>query len=119
MEHKNKEIASSTTALPVLTSLAGQLNKAGSFDSGKEFLKNIITGNQKNIDEEGDDSTMKKTENFLNKIDQSGLNVSLSGVGVEKKFGDEEQGLNAKVFGNQPFGGQFNYGGQVGFNMKF
>ena len=74
---------------------------------------------QKKDDEEGTKSTIQKTEDFLNKINQSGLNVSTSGVGIEKKFGDEEKGFNAKVFGNQPFGGQFNYGGQLGFNMKF
>ena len=116
---ENKQIASSQNALPVLGAFASELDKAGTFDAGKEFLKGIFKGNQ---DETGDDetkSTIQKTEDFLNKINQSGINISTSGVGIEKKFGDEEKGFNAKVFGNQPFGGQFNYGGQVGFNMKF
>ena len=116
---ENKEIASSNTALPVLGAFAGELDKAGTFDSGKEFLKNIFKGNQEENDGEETKSTIEKTEDFLNKINQSGINVSTSGVGIEKKFGDEEEGFNAKIFGNQPFGGQFNYGGQVGFNMKF
>jgi len=116
---ENKEILSASNPLPVLGAFAGELDKAGTFDSGKEFLKSIFKGNQKEDDGEKTKSTIEKTEDFLNKINQTGLNVSTSGVGIEKKFGDEEQGLNAKVFGNQPFGGQFNYGGQVGFNMKF
>jgi len=116
---ENKEILSASNPLPVLGAFAGELDRAGTFDSGKEFLKSIFKGNQKETDGEKTKSAIKKTEDFLNKINQTGLNVSTSGVGVEKKFGNEEQGLNAKVFGNQPFGGQFNYGGQVGFNMKF
>ena len=116
---ENKQIASSQNALPVLGAFASELDKAGTFDSGKEFLKNIFKGNQEENDGEETKSTIQKTEDFLNKINQSGINVSTSGVGIEKKFGDEEEGFNAKIFGNQPFGGQFNYGGQVGFNMKF
>tara|TARA_Y100000401_G_scaffold112403_1_gene111788 strand:+ start:496 stop:855 length:360 start_codon:yes stop_codon:yes gene_type:complete len=119
MQHKNKEIASSTTALPVLGAFAGELDKAGTFDAGKEFLKGIFKRDQEANDGEETKSAIEKTENFLNKINQSGVNVSTSGVGIEKKFGNEEQGFNAKVFGNQPFGGQFDYGGQLGFNMKF
>ena len=116
---ENKEILSANSPLPVLGAFAGELNKAGTFDSGKEFLKSIFRDKKKETDGEKTKSTLEKTENFLNKINQTGLNVSTSGVGIEKKFGNEEQGLNAKVFGNQPFGGQFNYGGQVGFNVKF
>lgn len=116
---ENKEILSANNPLPVLGAFAGELDRAGTFDSGKEFLKSIFKGNQKETDGEKTKSAIEKTENFLNKINQTGLNVSTSGVGIEKKFGNEEQGLNAKVFGNQPFGGQFNYGGQVGFNVKF
>ena len=116
---ENKVIASSQNALPVLGAFASELDKAGTFDSGKEFLKSIFKGNQEQTGDDETKSTIQKTEDFLNKINQSGLNVSTSGVGIEKKFGDEEKGFNAKIFGNQPFGGQFNYGGQVGFNMKF
>lgn len=116
---ENKVIASSQNALPVLGAFASELDKAGTFDSGKEFLKSIFKGNQEQTGDDETKSTIQKTEDFLNKINQSGVNVSTSGVGIEKKFGDEEKGFNAKIFGNQPFGGQFNYGGQVGFNMKF
>ena len=116
---ENKEILSASNPMPVLGAFAGELNRAGTFDSGKEFLKGLFKGKQKETDGEETKSTIEKTEDFLNKINQTGINLSTSGVGIEKKFGDEEQGFNAKVFGNQPFGGQFNYGGQVGFNMKF
>ena len=116
---ENRIIASSQNALPVLGAFASELDKAGTFDSGKEFLKGIFKGGQEESNGEETKSAIQKTEDFLNKINQSGVNVSTSGVGIEKKFGDEEKGFNAKVFGNQPFGGQFNYGGQVGFNMKF
>jgi hypothetical protein len=96
-------------------------------DDDIKHLNNVIgslmikqfKGNQEETDGDETKSTIQKTEDFLNKINQSGLNVSTSGIGIEKKFGDEEKGFNAKIFGNQPFGGQFNYGGQVGFNMKF
>ena len=116
---ENKEILSASNPMPVLGAFAGELDKAGTFDSGKEFLKSIFKGNKKETDGDETKSTIEKTEDFLNKINKIGLNMSTSGVGIEKKFGDEEKGFNAKVFGNQPFGGQFNYGGQVGFNMKF
>ena len=116
---ENKTIASSQNALPVLGAFASELDKAGTFDSGKEFLKGIFKGGQEESNGEETKSAIQKTEDFLNKINQSGVNVSTSGVGIEKKFGDEEKGFNAKIFGNQPFGVQFNYGGQVGFNMKF
>ena len=116
---ENRLIASSNNPLPVLGAFASELDKAGTFDVGKEFLKDIFKGNQKENDGDETKSTIQKTEDFLNKINQSGVNVSTSGIGIEKKFGDEEKGFNAKIFGNQPFGGQFDYGGQVGFNMKF
>ena len=49
---ENKAIASSQNALPVLGAFAGELDKAGTFDAGKEFLKGIfkvdpiVTGKQ-------------------------------------------------------------------------
>ena len=43
---ENRIIASSQNALPVLGAFASELDKAGTFDSGKEFLKNIFKGNQ-------------------------------------------------------------------------
>ncbi len=86
---ENKQIASSQNALPVLGAFAGELDKAGTFDSGKEFLKNIFKGNQEETDGGETKSTIQKTEDFINKINQSGVNVSTSGVGIEKKFGDE------------------------------
>ena len=49
---ENKQIASSQNALPVLGAFASELDKAGTFDSGKEFLKNIFKGNQEENDGE-------------------------------------------------------------------
>jgi hypothetical protein len=122
---ENKLIASSNNPLPVLGAFASELDKAGTFDSGKEFLKNLLKGNKKeedfknNLEAEDKPSTLEKTQNFINRLNESPLNVSTSGVGLEKKFGSEDEGFNAKIFGNQPFGGDFQYGGQLGFNLKF
>tara|TARA_R100001163_G_C4930036_1_gene106380 strand:- start:57 stop:428 length:372 start_codon:yes stop_codon:yes gene_type:complete len=122
---EDKIIASSNSPLPVLGAFAGELDKAGTFDSGKEFLKNLLKRNKKeedfknNLETEDKPSTLEKTQNFINRLNESPLNVSTSGVGLEKKFGSEDQGFNAKIFGNQPFGGKFQYGGQLGFNLKF
>ena len=39
---ENKEILSASNPMPVLGAFAGELNRAGTFDSGKEFLKGLF-----------------------------------------------------------------------------
>jgi len=47
------------------------------------------------------------------------LSADLSGVGIEKTFGDKNQGINTTVFGRQDFGKPTQYGAKLGFNYKF
>ena len=57
---ENKQIASSQNALPVLGAFASELDKAGTFDAGKEFLKGIFKGNQEETNGEETKSTIQK-----------------------------------------------------------
>ena len=61
---ENKEILSANNPMPVLGAFAGELDKAGTFDAGKEFLKGIFKGNQKENDGDETKSTIQKTEDF-------------------------------------------------------
>ena len=47
---ENKEILSASNPMPVLGAFAGELNRAGTFDSGKEFLKGLFKGEKKETD---------------------------------------------------------------------
>jgi len=118
---ENKEILSANNPFPVLGAFAGELDKAGTFDEGKKFLKDLLNRDKNDLDtkETKESSTLEKTQNFINRLNESPLSVSTSGVGIEKKFGSEDEGFNAKVFGNQPFGGDIQYGGQLGYKLKF
>ena len=58
---ENKEILSASNPMPVLGALAGELDKAGTFDAGKEFLKGIFKGDQEETDGEETKSTIEKT----------------------------------------------------------
>ena len=65
---ENKQIASSQNALPVLGAFASELDKAGTFDAGKEFLKGIFKRwIKRKLGGEETKSTIEKTEDFLNK----------------------------------------------------
>ena len=64
-------------------------------------------------------SVIEKSQNFINKINQTGFKADLSGVGFEKTFGKKDQGLSATVYGQQDFGKPAEYGAKLGFNYKF
>ena len=132
MEDKSREIASSNNPVPIL----GQfLNESGAKDAAKDFAKNFVknrfnkkqsNNNPEFIKEEAQDDTniedtgvVEKTQNLLNRFNQTGLKADLSGVGFEKTFGNKDQGLSATVYGQQDFGRPAQFGARLGFNYKF
>ena len=125
MEGRGREIASSNNPVPIL----GQfLNESGAKDAAKDFAKNFVKNRfnkkESNNNEAQDDTNenigvVEKTENLLNRFNQTGLKADLSGVGFEKTFGNKDQGLSATVYGQQDFGRPAEYGAKLGFNYKF
>ena len=125
MEDRSREIASSNNPVPIL----GQfLNESGAKDAAKDFAKNFVKNRfnkkESNNNEAQDDTNenigvVEKTQNLLNRFNQTGLKADLSGVGFEKTFGNKDQGLSATVYGQQDFGRPTQYGARLGFNYKF
>ena len=124
MEDRSREIASSNNPVPVL----GQfLDESGAKDAAKDFAKNFVKRRfSKKEDNDGAENNtnqnvgvVEKTENLLNKFNQTGFKADLSGVGFEKTFGNKDQGLSATVYGQQDFGRPAEYGARLGFNYKF
>ena len=124
MENRSREIASSNNPVPIL----GQfLDESGAKDAAKDFAKNFVKRRfSKKEDNDGAENNtnqnvgvVEKTENLLNKFNQTGFKADLSGVGFEKTFGNKDQGLSATVYGQQDFGRPTQYGARLGFNYKF
>ena len=125
MEGRSREIASSNNPVPIL----GQfLDESGAKDAAKDFAKNFVKNRfnkkESNNNEAQDDTNenigvVEKTQNLLNRFNQTGLKADLSGVGFEKTFGNKDQGLSATVYGQQDFGKPAAYGAKLGFNYKF
>ena len=126
MENRYREIASSNNPVPIL----GQfLDETGVKDNAVNFAKNFVKdrfsrgeNNEDNTMENKDNkntNAVKKTQNFINRINQAGVKADLSGVGFEKTFGKKDQGINTTVYGRQDFGKPTEYGAKVGFNYKF
>ena len=122
MENKNREIASSNNPLPIL----GQfLDESGAKEAATNFAKNFVKSkfNKEKSNNETEDnknvSVIEKSQNFINKVNQTGFKADLSGVGFEKTFGNKDQGLSATVYGKQDFGKPADYGAILGFNYRF
>ena len=122
MENKSSEIASSNNPVPVL----GQfLEQSGAREAATNFAKNFVKNrfNKEKDNNKTEDnknvSVIEKSQNFINKINQTGFKADLSGVGFEKTFGKKDQGLSATVYGQQDFGKPAEYGAKLGFNYKF
>ena len=122
MENKSSEIASSNNPVPVL----GQfLEQSGAKEAATNFAKNFVKSsfNKEKDNNKTEDnknvSVIEKSQNFINKINQTGFKADLSGVGFEKTFGNKDQGLSATVYGKQDFGKPANYGASLGFNYRF
>ena len=122
MENKNREIASSNNPVPIL----GQfLDESGAKEAATNFAKNFVKSkfNKEKSNNKTEDnknvSVIEKSQNFINKVNQTGFKADLSGVGFEKTFGNKDQGLSATVYGQQDFGKPAQYGAKLGFNYKF
>ena len=122
MENKSSEIASSNNPVPVL----GQfLEQSGAKEAATNFAKNFVKSrfNKEKDNNKTEDnknvSVIEKSQNFINKINQTGFKADLSGVGFEKTFGKKDQGLSATVYGQQDFGKPAEYGAKLGFDYKF
>ena len=122
MENKSSEIASSNNPVPVL----GQfLEQSGAKEAATNFAKNFVKSkfNKEKSNNETEDnknvSVIEKSQNFINKVNQTGFKADLSGVGFEKTFGNKDQGLSATVYGKQDFGKPADYGASLGFNYRF
>ena len=122
MENKNREIASSNNPVPIL----GQfLDESGAKEAATNFAKNFVKSkfNKEKSNNKTEDnknvSVIEKSQNFINKVNQTGFKADLSGVGFEKTFGKKDQGLSATVYGQQDFGKPAEYGAKLGFNYKF
>ena len=122
MENKSSEIASSNNPVPVL----GQfLEQSGAKEAATNFAKNFVKSrfnkekDNNTTEDNKNGSVIKKSQNFINKINQTGFKADLSGVGFEKTFGKKDQGLSATVYGQQDFGKPAEYGAKLGFNYKF
>ena len=122
MENKNREIASSNNPVPIL----GQfLDESGAKEAATNFAKNFVKSkfNKEKSNNKKEDnknvSVIEKSQNFINKVNQTGFKADLSGVGFEKTFGNKDQGLSATVYGQQDFGKPVQYGAKLGFNYKF
>ena len=129
MENKFREIASSNQGFPIVNQFLDETGaKDAAIDFAKNFVKNRFNKKDNNNNKEEtllennesqNISAIEKTKNLLNRINQTGITADLSGVGFEKTFGDENQGINTTVFGRQNFGGPTEYGAKLGFNYKF
>ena len=122
MEGRSREIASSNNPVPIL----GQfLDESGAKEAATNFAKNFVKSkfnkeksNNKTVDNKNV-SVIEKSQNFINKVNQTGFKADLSGVGFEKTFGNKDQGLSATVYGKQDFGKPADYGASLGFNYRF
>ena len=125
MENRYREIASSNQGFPIVNQFLDETGvKDNAINFAKNFVKNRFNKNENNEDEIENNvneniNTVTKTQNLLNRINQAGLTADFSGVGLEKTFGNKDQGINTTVFGRQNFGGPTEYGAKVGFNYKF
>ena len=122
MENKSSEIASSNNPVPVL----GQfLEQSGAKEAATNFAKNFVKSkfNKEKSNNKTEDnknvSVIEKSQNFIDKVKQTGFKADLSGVGFKKTFGNKDQGLSATVYGQQDFGKPAEYGAKLGFNYKF
>ena len=125
MEDRYREIASSNQGFSIVNQFLDEAGvKDAAVDFAKNFVKNRFNKNENNEDEIENNvneniNTVTKTQNLLNRINQAGLTADFSGVGVEKTFGDKNQGINTTVYGRQDFGRPTEYGAKVGFNYTF
>tara|TARA_B100000575_G_C22589858_1_gene370492 strand:+ start:120 stop:533 length:414 start_codon:yes stop_codon:yes gene_type:complete len=124
---QTRTIAASNNPLSLIGPLYNTLDEQNMIpkDQVIDFIKNIRKQNnqpnaQVNVGEivgaEGKKGGISIFQNMLNAINNSPVNVSTSGVGIEQTFNPGGR-FSADIFANQPFGGQFQYGAGVNFNI--
>ena len=130
-----QEIASSNNPFSIFGPTFRTLQQRTPYiDQGQEFLLNFIKGDRNNpinptvnpvdvgvtpINQPGLLQRAYDTgKSAINKINQAGFNIDTSGIGYEKQFNLTPSGsVYGEVFANQPYTGQFNYGGKFGINI--
>ena len=108
-------IFSSNQALPAVTQFLGQANQQGVFDGVKDkgysmlnsFVNNRFGSNKDNKDDNvNTTSVTDRFQNFkkgFNKLNDFGIDINTSGVGLSKELKDENKFLRGSI--NQQFGG--------------
>tara|TARA_R100001460_G_scaffold105214_1_gene151612 strand:+ start:230 stop:613 length:384 start_codon:yes stop_codon:yes gene_type:complete len=127
MDPRSREIASSNNPFGILGPTFNTLRKETPYiDQGQEFLLNFIRGNRNNptgtgntgVSPEKDSQVLQRVTKGLDKINKAGINIGTSGVGINRQINPGGI-LSGEVFANQPYQGQFNYGGAVNFKIPF
>ena len=127
MDSRSREIASSNNPFGILGSTFSALRKETPYiDQGQEFLLDFIKGNKNNptgtgntgVSPEKDSQILKTITKGLDKINKAGINIGTSGVGINRQINPSGR-LSGEIFANQPYQGQFNYGGAVNFKIPF
>ena len=132
-----QEIASTNNPFSILGSAYNVLQDQTPYiGQGQEFLLNFIRGNKNNpvnptinptnvgvtaINQPGFLQKAYNTgKSAIDKINKAGFNVGTSGVGYEQQFNLNPSGtVYGQVFANQPYRGEFNYGGMLGTKISF
>ena len=130
-----QEIASTNNPFSILGSAYNVLQEQTPYiDQGQEFLLNFVRGNKSNpvnptinpvnagVTSINQPGFLQKAYNTgksaIDKINKAGFNVDTSGIGYEQQFNLNPSGtVYGQVFANQPYRGEFNYGGSLNINM--
>ena len=134
-----QEIASSNNPFSILGPAFNAIQQRTPYiDRGQEFLLDFIKGDRNNQINSIINPTVNPVDvgvtpinqpgllqraydtgkSAINKINQAGFNIDTSGIGYEKQFTLTPSGsVYGEVFANQPYTGQFNYGGSLNINM--
>ena len=127
MDSRSREIASSNNPFGILGSTFNVLRKETPYiDQGQEFLLDFIKGNKKDAAGIGNPETspvndsrvLNTVTKGLDKINKAGINIGTSGVGINRQINPNGR-LSGEIFANQPYQGQFNYGGAINFKIPF
>ena len=132
-----QEIASSNNPFSILgPAFSAMQQRTPYIDQGQEFLLNFLKGDRNNqinptvnpvdagvisINQPGFLQRAYDTgKSAIDKINQAGFNIDTSGIGYEQQFNLNPSGtVYGQVFANQPYRGEFNYGGMLGTKISF
>tara|TARA_Y100001951_G_scaffold100848_1_gene104870 strand:- start:304 stop:711 length:408 start_codon:yes stop_codon:yes gene_type:complete len=126
---QTRTIAASNNPLSLIGPLYNTLDEQNMIpkDQVVNFIKNIRKQNnqpnaQVNVGEivgaEGKEGGISVFQNMLNAINNSPVNVSTSGVGVDQTF-NLGGGFSADAFFNQPYSNPAQYGVELKYQRRF